>query len=183
MKLVKLSGVFGAVVLVIFGSVLMATSDKSLAGGPFVPAANCVAPFLTQAVPMQWNESYVMNPTGNQDTWVVCPVPWDNATLPDDFPVFASGSLMSGASSELPSCFLSVTSYRNTTLRPYRTGNNLRFQKAMPTTILDANEGIWGATAFTSFNEFGPILGAGVTMNVFCKLPNGWSLTHLEAGD
>ncbi|MCG6984525.1 MAG: hypothetical protein LJE61_04865 [Thiocapsa sp.] len=56
-----------------------------------VPALECVAPFLNQAFPMRWHEHYLLNPLGNQATWVVCPLSFEHTALPQRFAVAVFG--------------------------------------------------------------------------------------------
>jgi hypothetical protein len=97
-------------------------SPQSIANDVQVAPANCVAPYLDQAFPMRWHENYLMNPTSNIATWVICPMDLDVDVLPVGFVAFVTGGIMSGASGELPSCFFTVNSAVNLLQPPFIPG-------------------------------------------------------------
>ncbi len=150
-----------------------------------IPAAACQAPYLDQAFPMRWHENYLMNPSWNRETWVICPMPFDNDALPVAFVVAAIGSYMNDASPTAPACFVSVTASYNTTQPPFRSGNNYKYTQAMPTAFVP-DEPLWVAETVIDANVVASVIGPDPDFwvsTVFCKLPSGYSITSLNTGN
>lgn len=166
----------------IFG-VLGASWGSAFANDVNVAPSACQAPFLDQAFGLRWHESYLMNPASNVDTWVVCPVPIDNDTVPNEFAIGVIGSHMAGASTELPSCFFMVTSAINTTQPPFRDGNNQRYSLALDTSNLNAD--LWGAAIDVVKSDVEGAVGSPNlwATTVFCKLPHGYSISQVVLGN
>ena len=47
-----------------------------------IPALACQPPFQAQAGIIRWHEHYLINPTGSNNAWVVCPIAYSTATSP-----------------------------------------------------------------------------------------------------
>jgi hypothetical protein len=84
-----------------------------------VPALACQAPFLYQAEGLRWHEHYLMNPTNNQGTWVVCPLPIESDNMTTQFVIGAFGNFLAGASNESPFCYLNIIDLQNQHLQGF----------------------------------------------------------------
>jgi hypothetical protein len=162
---------------------MLAKPGIGIAGDVNVSPSSCQAPFLSQAQGMRWHENYVMNPSWGVNTWLVCPINFDNDTLPSAFVVGVIGSLMDGASSERPNCFFTVHTAVNTTQPPFRSGNDgvltwpLEFNMVDPT--------LWAAGRGISSVDVAGYLGDPDfwAMAVYCRLPVGYSISQVTIGD
>jgi hypothetical protein len=143
--------------------------------------ASCQAPFLYQATGLRWHENYLMNPTWNVPTWVVCPMPFNNDELPTSFVVAVTGSYMSGASNDGPACFFTVNAATNTSQEPYRSGNGRKLTWPMDLRFAAGNE-LWEATARISWGTIVSALGDDDlwAASFFCRLPLGYSISQLR---
>lgn len=159
-------------------------SPQSIANDVQVAPANCVAPYLDQAFPMRWHENYLMNPTSNIATWVICPMDLDDDTLPATFTAVVGGGIMSGASGELPSCFFTVNSAVNLLQPPFIYGPAATYTLSMQVGTLTPSP-IWlaavGANALDIYALLSdPNLWAA---SIFCKLPPGYGISQLVISD
>lgn len=176
----------GMLVSLAIGSALIASPTTSLANDVIAPAAICHATFLDQAMPMRWHEHYVMNPSTNVSTWVICPVTYDNDIVlaVDRFNVAVVGSYMSGASSTLPTCFVTVYSLFNTSQDPYRTGNELKYTRYLP--ITRSGPDVWVAEAPLYYTDIASVVGTDPNLwvsNAYCELPSGYSISGIVGSD
>jgi len=150
-----------------------------------VAASNCSAPFLDQAFPMRWHQNYLMNPSSNGATYVICPLSFDNDILPPLFDIGVIGSWMSGASSTAPSCFFTANAAFNTTQSPFRSGNNAIYKKFMPLAFLDSDD-VWVAEAVISAADIAAAIGPSPNFwvaSVFCNLSQGFSISGILASN
>jgi hypothetical protein len=134
-----------------------------------VPALTCQAPFLSQAGPMRWHESYVWNPAGNVGTWLVCPMPIETANLAVSFWVGAWGNFQIGVTNESPFCMLQITDIENQHIAQYLPNPG---QKKIYSEMLDTRNPvntIWSAA--TQFQT------AEVTQELGSRGPEYWSVS------
>lgn len=159
-------------------------SPQSIANDVQVAPANCVAPYLDQAFPMRWHENYLMNPTSNIATWVICPMDLDVDVLPATFVAGVSGGIMSGASGEIPSCFFTVNSAANLLQPPFIYGPAVTYTLSMQVDTLDpypiwtAGIGVSALDVYAFLSD--PNLWAA---SIFCKLPPGYGISQLLISD
>jgi hypothetical protein len=146
-----------------------------------VAPAVCQVPFGFQSQGLRWNENFLMNPSWNVDTWVICPVTFDHGALPDLFVAAVAGSVMGGASTESPSCFFTINSAENTGQLPYRTGNSRALTWTLDFRFRPDTE-VW-----TTSRQINKTLIPGQVGNAqlwaasfFCKLPTGYSISQLR---
>ena len=164
------------------GVMLLATAGNSVSNDLNVAASTCRAPYLDQAGPMRWHEHYLMNPSSNRDTWVICPFIFDNDILvPGIYGVRVRGSFMADASSELPTCFFTANHVKNAMQEPYRSGPNRTYTRHLPSVFGTGGLG-WYAVAVFSFDEIGGDESAWV-FSVFCKLTSGFSISGINILD
>lgn len=150
-------------------------TPPALANDVQMAPSDCVAPYLSQAFPMRWHENYLMNPTSNTATWVICPVTYDVDVLPTSFVASVVGGRMSGASAELPSCFLTVNSAVNLAQPPFINGPADKAILRMDVQLLSSDPRIWLAAVGAPGGV--PPLTA---MTMFCKLPPGYGISQLQ---
>jgi hypothetical protein len=159
-------------------------SPQSIANDVQVAPANCVAPYLDQAFPMRWHENYLMNPTSNIATWVICPMDLDVDVLPVGFVAFVTGGIMSGASGELPSCFFTVNSAVNLLQPPFIPGPAAIYTLSMQVDTLDTYP-IWTAgIGVNALDVYAFLLDPEFwSASIFCKLPPGYGISQLVISD
>ena len=151
-----------------------------------LPGASCVAPYLNQAFPMRWNETYLMNPANNIDTWVICPLELDNDTFPPVFVVSVVGARMAGAGSILPSCYLAIYNAANLQQPPFISGpgnNTLSF--ALTSSLPVPNVPLWMSGLGVNLSGAGNVIAYPdlIAATVFCKLPSGYSISTIIVTD
>ena len=171
--------------LMVTGSTLHFTTNVQ-ANDLNIPAASCVAPYLNQAFPMRWHENYLMNPAGNVDTWVVCPLEFDNDTFPLAFVVSVVGARMAGAGSVLPTCFVSIYTSANLQQPPFITdSSNTKLTLAMSSNPLLTYSSVWQAARAVNLSGAGDVIAFPdqVAASVFCKLPSGYSISTIWLTD
>jgi hypothetical protein len=151
-----------------------------------VAPSSCKAPFLDQAFPMYFHENYVMNPSDNIPTWVICGIPFDNdlINITSQTTIGVVGSEMAGASTESPQCYFTVNSLFNTTQFPYRPGNNLIYTTTLPLTGNSADQ--WVAARLVSYSDVAAAVGSNPdywVATAWCRLPSGHSISGVVATD
>lgn len=160
-------------------------ASPSIASDVQVAPANCVAPYLDQAFPMRWHENYLMNPSTNIATWVICPMDLDAESFSPTFSVFVAGGIMSGASGELPSCFFTVNSASNLLQPQYIYGAASKYQLSMPVAVVPTSP-IWYASVPVTTSDISTWLVDSSrywAVSLFCKLPPGYSISQLHIHD
>lgn len=175
------------VLCICVGVMLLTAAGNSVSNDLNVAPSTCRAPYVDQAGPMRWHEHYLMNPSSNRDTWVICPLIFDNDILiaPGTYAARVRGSFMTDASDEPPTCFFTANHIRNTTQEPYRSGNNRTYTIHLPTAMGTGGEG-WYARAEFFFENIGAAIGVGpndVYFSVFCKLTSGYSISGINILD
>ncbi len=173
------------------------TATTALAGAVFLPTqaeadawysihpADCQAPFLSQAGPMRWHEHYLFNPKDNGVTYVVCPVTID--AFPADFSpgfstyVFAAGAVGTGASTDVPQCFLAAAGRNNLAMDSFVDvpGGAQTFVAPLVTTPQPPR---WSAAAFVNNDAIRTATASDRfdrNHAIFCRLPPGYGISLL----
>ena len=162
----------------VFGTALFSTTAAT--ADVNVPGLACQAPFLDQAFPMRWHEHYVLNPIGNQKTWVVCPLSFESTAIPQNFAVAVFGMKQPGTQ-EFPRCFVNFIDLTNQHLPGVvdNPGQKHLAQALMSNTdpqgqrwISFINANVQGVTSAVASN-CGP---ACWTISVNCELPPGYAV-------
>ena len=146
-----------------------------------VHPASCQAPFLDQAFPMRWHEYFVMNPTTGVNTWVICPVPFDNddLTAGSTYTLRAEGGVMPGASTRIPVCIFSVHEASNLAQPGFINGNRLVFEANLAVT---KTGGSWTGSGTAAFDNIANAIGPNTNewgAAVRCLLPVGHSVSQI----
>jgi hypothetical protein len=144
------SGSAGAAIMACLaglGSVAPAVADVNIG------ALACQPPFLDQAAAIRWHEHYLINPKGSRTTWVVCPIAFETASLPDRFTVGAFGNYnIPGINVQ---CYLNVVDIRNQNIPTLNFLNNpgqdMTYRRIMETQN-PANT-LWSAWTTVSLGE------------------------------
>ena len=156
------------------------TTERVSANDLNIQPATCVAPFLNQAFPMRWTEHFLMNPSDGVETWVVCPVNFDNDVVDLDGTFIVTGAVMSGASASAPVCYFTAYDRRNQKQLPYITGTDRTYGAVIPVTKTGTS---WSATL--NVDRAGIVASIGGNANnwgaaVFCRLPVGHSVSQIR---
>ncbi len=146
-----------------------------------VHPASCQAPFLDQAFPMRWHEYFIMNPTSGVDTWVICPVTFDNDEYSsgDSFDINARGGVMSGASGDIPTCIFSVNDEENLDQPGFVSGTRRVYEQALSVTRSGSG---WNGSTTVDYDDIATaVVGNknGWAMAVRCKLPIGHGVSQI----
>ena len=76
-------------------------------------ALACQPPFQAQAGIIRWHEHYLINPTGSNNAWVVCPIAYSTADFPTPvFRVAAFGNVKL-PKRDFAACYANVVDLRN----------------------------------------------------------------------
>lgn len=152
-----------------------------------VPALACQAPFLYQAEPMRWHEHYLMNPPGNQGTWVVCPLPIETLNMNNTFTIGAFGNFISGQSNESPYCYLNIIDITNQHLQGFlENPGQMKIYQRLLSTQNPINT-LWRVVSTVTVQEVVNRIGQsctnpadcwGVSLN--CYLPTGHGLNMVS---
>jgi hypothetical protein len=156
------------------------TPSVALANNVTAAASTCVAPYLDQAVPMRWHENYLMNPSSNVATWVICPMTFTADELTPVFKAMATGAIMDDASIELPSCFFTINTAGNLMQPPFITDNADVYTRSMDT---EDSAPSWRAVVEVSTQDIVEAISPdpGVwAVSIFCRLPPGHSISMLR---
>ena len=184
-RTIRSRGPFKFLTSIIVGGALLSSAWTAVANDVSAPGSVCNATYLEQAFPMRWHENYLMNPSWNPSTWVICPVTYDNDIVPPArFNVGVFGSLMPGASPTLPTCFVAITNLMNTTQDPFRTGNGRKYTKYLPISV--SNSDNWIAEAPLFYDEIAPYAGPNPNswvVTIYCELSSGYSITGFLGSD
>ena len=172
--------------IVLLGFVVASMPRGASANDVNVAPSACSAPFLDQAFPMYFNENYVMNPSDNIATWVICGLIFDNDQFSPNglSSVAVTGSEMSGASQESPQCFFTVHSLLNTTQNPYRFGDTRIYTISLPLTSNSPD--LWVAESTINFSQIAAAVGSDPDLwmaTAWCRLPSGHSLSGVLLGN
>jgi hypothetical protein len=171
-----------------------------LVGGAITPAAvqandivthpsNCRATFLNQAFPMRWHEHFLMNPASNQPTYVICPMTFDPDVVTFNnggtFTVYVSGGIMSGASTDLPTCNFYAHSRFNLRQGIYiDRPPQATYGEGLAVTTSGA---FWSAQTNVTRTDVATALDTGSQYNwavsAVCLLPPGYSLSYIGLFD
>jgi hypothetical protein len=182
-RILWLNGLGSAMLL---AGLFMPLSNDVVANDVNIAPASCQAPFLNQAFPMRWHENYIMNPTSNPTaTWVICPIPFDNDTLPSTFGIAVAGGIMGGASSDLPTCFVTAQNGFNLSQPPYISGPSFKLTSSMTVELLANDPRVWYGTRGIKRSDWETALVDldGGAASLFCKLPPGYSISTVLLND
>jgi hypothetical protein len=145
-----------------------------------VPGLACQAPFLDQAFPMRWHEHYILNPRGNQTTWVVCPLSFESSGVPQNFAVYVSGVKQPGTTS-FHRCYVNFIDIANQDIPGVvdNPGQNFVATYLLPNSD-QAGQRWVSAQGFTIggvTGDVGSACGPACwTISVNCELPGGFAL-------
>lgn len=145
-----------------------------------VPGLACQAPYLDQAFPMRWHEHYIYNPESNRGTWVVCPVAFETAELPNPFWVSVFGVFTQGARG-FPVCYMNVVSLRNQHLNGILENPGQKHIYTIQLTNETPSGQQWAAHGQVNFNSVVSGLNNGGdppywTITVNCMMPPGHAI-------
>jgi hypothetical protein len=152
-----------------------------------VHPASCVAPFLFQAEKIRWHEHFVLNPSTNQQTWVVCPINVDT-DFDGESTTYVGASLVrtKGADTTPAQCFFTAHNAINQNLGEFNDGPDYTY------TIPLSNIGVTGSVvaAYGSFSpgdiyeDWGPAAADyPPSFSIYCRLPSGWGVNTVVMTD
>ena len=166
------------------GSVAFSPSLPVHADDVNIHPSSCQAPYLDQAFPMRWHENYLMNPTSGVDTWVICPITFDNDdwTAGQSLDLKIVGGVMSGASGSNPSCYFSVHDARNLNQPPFVSGPATTFTTAF--SGITKSGSLWETATLTiPYDWIASALGTSKNdwgASIFCLLPVGHGISQMQ---